>query len=95
MNPDARQSLRVTRRGFLLRAAPSALSALSGGLLATAAQTSAGAQRALESGRVPTPLRVPFPELLGDGWLNTPSGGPLRLETRWGKVTLVHFWTFG
>jgi peroxiredoxin len=35
------------------------------------------------------------PELTGDSWLNVPKGSKLSLASRKGKVTLVHFWTFG
>jgi hypothetical protein len=35
------------------------------------------------------------PELVGARWLNTPGGKPLTLAARKGKVTVVHFWTFG
>ena len=33
------------------------------------------------------------PELKGNQWINT--AGPIRLSERTGKVTIVHFWTFG
>jgi thiol-disulfide isomerase/thioredoxin len=35
------------------------------------------------------------PELMGDSWLNLPKGSRLSLASRKGKVTIVHFWTFG
>jgi len=35
------------------------------------------------------------PELTGDRWFNKPGGKPVRLADRLGKVTVVHFWTFG
>jgi peptide-methionine (R)-S-oxide reductase len=35
------------------------------------------------------------PELTGASWLNTPDNKPLTLASRRGKVTIVHFWTFG
>lgn len=35
------------------------------------------------------------PELFGGPWLNTPNGNPIPLTSRRGKVTIVHFWTFG
>ena len=38
---------------------------------------------------------VPAPELTGDSWLNLPKGSTLSLASRKGKVTIVHFWTFG
>lgn len=34
------------------------------------------------------------PELVGSQWLNTPEGKPISLQSRLGKVTVVHFWTF-
>jgi thiol-disulfide isomerase/thioredoxin len=40
-------------------------------------------------------LNEPAPELVGTSWLNTPGGKPLTLASRRGKVTIVHFWTFG
>ena len=33
------------------------------------------------------------PELVGTQWLNTKS--PIKLSDRLGKVTIIHFWTFG
>jgi thiol-disulfide isomerase/thioredoxin len=38
---------------------------------------------------------IPAPELTGDSWLNVPKGSSLSLASRKGKVTIVHFWTFG
>ena len=35
------------------------------------------------------------PELTGDTWLNLPKGSRLTLASRKGKVTILHFWTFG
>lgn len=35
------------------------------------------------------------PELQGSVWLNTPDKAPIKLASRKGKVTIVHFWTFG
>jgi peroxiredoxin len=35
------------------------------------------------------------PELTGDSWLNVPTNSTLSLASRKGKVTIVHFWTFG
>jgi thiol-disulfide isomerase/thioredoxin len=35
------------------------------------------------------------PELIGSEWLNTSNHQPIRLADRKGKITLVHFWTFG
>lgn len=38
---------------------------------------------------------VPAPELAGNSWLNVPAATKLSLAARKGKVTVVHFWTFG
>ena len=38
---------------------------------------------------------IPAPELVGDSWFNVPKGLKLSLASRKGKVTIVHFWTFG
>jgi len=35
------------------------------------------------------------PELIGDSWLNLPKGTKLSLVSRKGKVTVLHFWTYG
>lgn len=35
------------------------------------------------------------PELVGTSWLNTPKNAPVTLASRKGKVTILHFWTFG
>jgi len=40
-------------------------------------------------------LAVAAPKLTGSAWLNVPKGQPVSLEGRRGKVTVVHFWTFG
>lgn len=42
-------------------------------------------------------IKVKPPELVAsdDDWINTPENKPLKLESRKGKVTIVHFWTFG
>lgn len=45
--------------------------------------------------QVPKVLNVVPPPLVGGPWLNTPEGKPLSLKARRGKVTLVHYWTFG
>ena len=42
-----------------------------------------------------TAVAAPAPELRGGPWLNTPGQASLRLRDRLGKVTIVHFWTFG
>ena len=41
------------------------------------------------------PPALPAPELIGDSWLNLPPGARLTLASRKGKVTIVHFWTYG
>ena len=38
---------------------------------------------------------MPAPELTGKVWLNLPSGSALSLASRKGKVTILHFWTYG
>jgi len=38
---------------------------------------------------------VAAPELTGDAWLNLPKGTQLSLASRKGKVTVLHFWTYG
>lgn len=43
----------------------------------------------------PGVFSVPPPELTGSSWLNTPGNAPLTLAGQKGKVTVVHFWTFG
>lgn len=40
-------------------------------------------------------INLPAPELLGGPWFNTSDGKPITLASRLGKVTIVHFWTFG
>ncbi|HOX57271.1 MAG TPA: redoxin domain-containing protein [Verrucomicrobiota bacterium] len=41
------------------------------------------------------PPAVLAPELVGGSWLNLPPGTKLTLAARRGKVTIVHFWTYG
>ena len=43
----------------------------------------------------PIPLNLPAPELVGGPWLNTVGNEPISLASRRGKVTIVHFWTYG
>jgi hypothetical protein len=43
----------------------------------------------------PVTLNVPAPELVGGEWRNTPRNAPLTLTAERGKVTILHFWTFG
>jgi len=40
-------------------------------------------------------VSVPAPELIGNTWINVPKGTNLTFAARRGKVTVVHFWTFG
>jgi len=50
----------------------------------------------LRAGQAPqAPPALPAPELTGDSWLNLPAGTKLTLASRKGKVTIVHFWTYG
>ena len=50
-----------------------------------------GARAAVQN---PTAFYERPPELTGDSWLNT-AGKPLTLKERTGRVTVLHFWTFG
>lgn len=43
----------------------------------------------------PIVLDLPAPELVGTSWINVPDKLPLKLASRKGKVTIVHFWTIG
>jgi hypothetical protein len=43
----------------------------------------------------PVALNVPAPELMGSEWRNTPGNARLTLAAERGKVTILHFWTFG
>ena len=43
----------------------------------------------------PAALAMAAPKLTGSAWLNVPKGQTVSLEGRRGKVTVVHFWTFG
>jgi thiol-disulfide isomerase/thioredoxin len=43
----------------------------------------------------PIILDLPAPALVGEKWLNTPEKKPIELKNLKGKVTIVHFWTFG
>ena len=45
--------------------------------------------------QVPYVLDLAPPELVGGPWLNTPKEEAIKLASRKGKVTIVHFWTFG
>ncbi|MCU1275408.1 MAG: cytochrome c-like DipZ protein thioredoxin [Bryobacterales bacterium] len=43
----------------------------------------------------PIAMKARAPELASGQWINTPAGERITLATRRGKVTVVHFWTFG
>jgi hypothetical protein len=51
--------------------------------------------RAEADGPSPVALNVPAPELVGREWRNTSGNAPLTLAGQRGKVTILHFWTFG
>jgi hypothetical protein len=72
------------RAGLLVLAAAPVLTALALSLFLT--RMARGA---------PAELDVPAPELKGGSWINTGGGRPLSLASRRGKVTVLHFWTFG
>ena len=40
-------------------------------------------------------INRPASELVGGSWLNTANDAPVSLAARKGRVTIVHFWTFG
>jgi len=70
--------------------APALLLALLTGLGAPAL-----AATAADAASSPSPKGMPVPELVGDSWLNPPQGTRLTFASRKGKVTIVHFWTYG
>jgi hypothetical protein len=72
----------------VLKTLSGALVVLGLGLTSFAGRTPAGAQN-------PDRFDVAAPELVGARWLNTPGNKPLTLASRKGKVTVLHFWTFG
>ena len=43
----------------------------------------------------PAKGKVPAPALVDGPWINTPDGKPLTLAGLKGRVTILHFWTFG
>jgi hypothetical protein len=45
--------------------------------------------------RQPRPVNVAHPAVTGGPWINTPNGKAIDLKERKGKVTILHFWTFG
>jgi hypothetical protein len=46
-------------------------------------------------GSNPMALNTLAPELVGHEWRNTPGNARLTLAAERGKVTILHFWTFG
>jgi hypothetical protein len=64
-------------------------------LLAGIAGAARWSSRAIADGPVPLALNLPAPELVGREWRNTPGNVPLTLAGERGKVTILHFWTFG
>jgi len=50
---------------------------------------------AFADGPNPVALNTPAPELVGGEWRNTPGSALLSLAAERGKVTILHFWTFG
>ncbi len=52
-------------------------------------------KRTTAGGQAPDAMTLPAPELVGSRWLNTPGGKPVTLASRRGRVTILHFWTFG
>ena len=43
----------------------------------------------------PTELNTAAPKLTGGPWINTATKAGVSLAGRRGKVTVLHFWTFG
>jgi thiol-disulfide isomerase/thioredoxin len=70
---------------------------LSGVLLGSAIAFAATPAHAASGGRGPgaNTSAVPAPELVGESWLNVAADARPSLAARKGKVTVVHFWTFG
>ena len=59
------------------------------------AATGVGAQKSAPVPDMQLPNSgVAAPELTGP-WLNVPRGTSLTMQSRRGRVTIVHFWTFG
>jgi thiol-disulfide isomerase/thioredoxin len=52
-------------------------------------------RRAIADEQNPVVQNTPAPELTGKNWINTPGSAPVHLASRRGKVTIVHFWTYG
>ena len=73
------------------RKVPALLLALLAGLGAPALAATAAPGGASAS----APKGAPAPELVGDSWLNLPQGTRPTFASRKGKVTIVHFWTYG
>ena len=73
---------------FSSRALASVLTGLLWFLVVLAAFLPAGASGQLAPGAA-------APELIAEGWLNVAPTNRLTLASRLGKVTVVHFWTYG
>jgi thiol-disulfide isomerase/thioredoxin len=54
-----------------------------------------GASAPVAAQQNPRIIDLPAPPLVGTQWLNTTNKKPIVLDSRKGKVTIVHFWTFG
>ena len=72
-----------------------ALAVLIAGSLATVAIVSKTAVADDQNPSNTSVRKIAAPELTGTEWLNTPKDEPLKLGSRRGKVTVLHFWTFG
>jgi hypothetical protein len=65
------------------------------GLLSGLAALAPFSSPALADESNPVALNTPAPELVGGDWRNTPGNALLSLAAERGKVTILHFWTFG
>ena len=72
-----------------------ALALLMAGSAATVALISRTASADDQSQQTIITRKIAAPELTGTEWLNAPHDEPLKLASRKGKVTVLHFWTFG
>lgn len=81
-----RKPIRLT--ACLMGGIVAGLAAFAGSALGQEATSQAAA-------RQPVAISVYSPPVTGGPWLNTPNGKAIDLEDRKGKVTIVHFWTFG
>ena len=64
-------------------------------VLAVVGTLSPGSSRRVSAAGSPAVLLAPAPELTGARWLNSDGEQPVTLASRRGKVTVLHFWTFG